>query len=334
MVLLFTNLFVCPKQILRTMANSSFSNVTLPAMDPIVCLTLQPFVLCMASYLLVVQWAYFCRRYGCTKTNREPGRPEATLLGVASVLTESVVLLQSVYCLKSWQALSPLMSFEIVNVVAMFVSTVLLTLTYTVTWLRQRHIYNNPALHHLSNTTSRFVSKYFIILIPVLHIISWLVAFMLPLSDYCAWNCQHLLLIPLTFTPLTIHAVLLGLLLIPLVKHHLTNEVTDHKYVDLIRRMVVLTLVTVVSDSVSAILFTYVPNGSLYVGVNMIVNVTCVTLILVDWTERIIPWWASGSGLKRKLFGDAKRNSAPAENFTNGAYDEDSLPKTSPSPSS
>lgn len=120
----------------------------------------------VASYMLTVQWTYYCRKFGCNGRREScKERKESITISIPLILTMIVtggrVYLNEVVLKSPHQPWSSLYR-AIIFILVCFSYLVSLLSTYSVLWLRQRGVHSKPALMHLSNSASRFVSKYFL----------------------------------------------------------------------------------------------------------------------------------------------------------------------------
>lgn len=241
-----------------------------------------------ALYLLIVQLLYWYRMREQERLESSKERTVDILLISASALIFIVGILQVI---RRHVVAIKLTEFEnnIFYTVGVVVYIITVTIIYSVIWLRQRIIYTTPALCHLTNKYSRFLSKYMILVIIVHAPIESAAIAVIYNLQICIGDCITKLFYSLIIPGTTItQGVLLYLLVHPLLKHHKTNVVTDDRYVSLMRRLGIATTICLISD-VTSILFDrnwieYIP-----LQVNLVVNFVCVILPTTNWKCKLFP---------------------------------------------
>lgn len=255
----------------------------------------------IATYLFVIQWIYYHKKFGwrVTKKSRKI-LLETVLITVAVICALSFMLsmyffglLDSYYYPTIIKGLPHGLGIDIVQILSFGVT---LTLCYSVLWLRQRVIYANPALPHLSNKVSRIISKYFIVYVVISGLAGCLAVITTASLGICSINCHETFLwVIFTTWPFTIQITLLLLMVRPLYKHHTTNMISNPKYFTLMKRIAIVTTICLISDLVTLSVHLVFCKFRIPPEVNLIVNVFCVTLIPRDWKEKMLPCFKTKS---------------------------------------
>lgn len=253
----------------------------------------------IAAYLFAAQLIYCCRSLRPQFGKLNPKiKTEETLLVVAPIVAFTAVGLRIALTLLALNIPSALRIVDhlLRTFIVIFYSSSLIV-TYSVLWLRQRVVYLKPTLHHLSNPTTRFFSKYFIIYIVLSGIITFSAVSALNLIETCFDDCFVVVLfvVALVVWPLSCQIPLLILMLFPLYKHQTSNQVTHNRYVKLMIRIATLTAVCLVSDITTVVTSVYVDVYFTPQQFNLIVNLVCVTLTPINWKEKILPCCVSSS---------------------------------------
>lgn len=245
-------------------------------------------VLCgVAFYLLVAQLLYW---RGCQQQQRGKKSKEGTI-AILLVIASALIFIVGIIQVLRRQVVSNRTIIErtIIYTIGIGLYIIVITIVYTVIWLRQRIIYNSPALSHLTNKYSRFLSKYLIIILVITPPVEGVVIGVVINLQICTGNCItqlfYSLIIPGT---LFVQVTLLSLLIHPLLKHHMTNAITDKKYISLMRRIVVITVICLISD-VTSILIDQNWIGYIPLQVNLIINLVCVIVPTTNWKSRLWP---------------------------------------------
>lgn len=245
----------------------------------------------VAMYVFIAEWMHYCRNFGCYNVrNHFKILTETSLISVASTFT-CIAAVGSVIHVKKIIS-SPLQLESIPwGEIRGFLYSLSMIVCYSVLWFRQRIIYSNPNLLHLSNRMSRLISKYFIyyIVLSGLALVSGIVA--IRLLGACTSKCYTTFLwASLTIWPFSIQLTLVSLMVIPLYIHRSTNETCNHKLVTLMKRTAIFTAMCFISDMACLVLhLTICVRWKLPLELNMITNITCVTMIPCNWKERFAP---------------------------------------------
>lgn len=260
-------------------------------------LIIESFIGVIATYVFTIQWKFYYGKFGYNNGQRHSQElREAILLLISSFCAFLTVILQILgddIIINHLFSLPHFAAVIIVNVnyLLYFVS---LMLTYSVLWLRQRNVLLDPALLHLSNSVSSFISRYFIILIVFLGVVLLPTTIAFYVFGICIEQCYvNTLLLSLTIAPLTVQLPLLSLILFPLFKYHMTNVSTNQKYLTLIKRMSTLAAICLMSDVMTGILHVYFDALFTPLQINLIVNVICVIMTPLNWKERLFPCFTS-----------------------------------------
>lgn len=250
-----------------------------------------------ALYLFAVEWIHYCRNYGCYNArNHLKLLTETILISVSITLAFTAAVGSEIYVTLLMDDPSTVRGIPWSQLRGFFYA-ISLIVCYTVLWFRQRTFYTNTNLVHLTNGVSRVISKYFIVYI----ILSGLAMVCGLVVGDCKLQCYRTVFwAALTTWPLSIQLILLWLMVFPLYKHHTTNLMSNKKLVTLMKRAAIFTALCSISDLVTLVLhLTVCILWTLPLELNMIVNVTCVTLIPCNWKERFAPWLKSnGRGEK------------------------------------
>lgn len=262
--------------------------------------TIDSLVLGIAIYITITHWIYYFKKYGChvgQKSTRD--LIETILLSVTST-----VMLPA--------AVGHIIQRPLQRNIFNTLYGVSLLMAYIILWLRQRPLYTNRTLGHLSNKVSRFISKYCIIYIIVADTILLVIITVIRSSTTCIDECyEHVLLAILIVGPLSVQIPLLCLVVVPLCKHHRANQVTNQNFVNLIKRLVVLTTVCVLSDVTTAIVRVYA-NVLVFTPyqLNLLVNLLCVTFAPFNWKTKVFPCYATQNV---SAAGDSVSSDAPRQ---------------------
>lgn len=179
---------------------------------------------------------------------------------------------------------------------------------YSALWLKQRVLYQNPALKHLSSKLVRGFSIFtFIILLTTCTLL--LVLFLVgvnysgtpvgcldePINDISA---NRWLLFG-TMIPI-FQVCLLSLFIYPLVKHYSrmrqmpTHAQGRNPVTELIKRATIMTIMTVITDMLcwgTAMLIKFrEPESLILFDADLVINLFCLVLSFPDWKERFMPW--------------------------------------------
>lgn len=162
-------------------------------------------------------------------------------------------------------------------------------LLYSVLLLRQRALYSNKALLHLSNKFTRFVSNYGIFIVMTVGILLTIFVSFFPRLELCNEECTKILLIvTLIVIPAIIQISLLALLVYPITKHNTFNSRAGLRQLAVTKRISVITGVCLICHFATAILRVFVLT-EIPRQLNLISNQVCVLLSTVDWKSRIFP---------------------------------------------
>lgn len=271
-----------------------------------VILGLESILLGLAVYLCCTQWIYFIRKHVCRNCGINRSFIQNILLAasctllVVSAAMEMIFLAYINKCIivsdmSDASTISPKkhcsgsdVQESLANGI-LLVCVIVLFAIYGVIWIRQRSIYRIPFLDHLTTNITRFISKYFIIY-----------GALMALLILCWFIVDPFVGIPLAFIlmlfPLSFQLPLLILSIYPLIKAIHFNRTstikTDRKYVQLLKRVTILSAICIASDMTMAVSFLD-PSSAVRFSLchlDLIVNLICVNLISSDWKSRLVPW--------------------------------------------
>lgn len=236
-------------------------------------------------YILVMEWTYVCRRK--TRKEYKAEKKMNTLLTVATncgflgAISDSI----RIYCRDN--KLSSPGQIALHAVASFFVSTCML-LIYSILWMRQRALYTNPALHHLTNNVTRSISKYSIYVILIVGSIATIMFCSVAVFKYCT-NCERVFrYVTQLILPCVTQLTLFSLFAHPLVKNLKCNSVTDKKYVSVLKRISVITAICLAID-ISLVPLGVCVNFDLTRPLYVISNLSSVMLTMSDWRIHLFP---------------------------------------------
>lgn len=256
------------------------------ATNPIATYLTRGVIAAVATYILAVEWIHYCRNVGCCNSrNNIKVLTEAVLISVASSLTFVAAVGSEIYVFLLLNKPSTGKRIPWAQIRGLFYA-ISLIVCYCVLWSRQRVFYSNSNLRYLTNRASRIISKYFIIYI----VVSGLALLCGLIMGDCKLECYKTTFwTGLTIWPLSIQLILLYLMVSPLYQHHSRNQMSNDNLVTLMRRAAIFTVTCSISDLVTLVLhLTVCILWTLPLELNMIVNVTCVTMIPCNWKQRFL----------------------------------------------
>ena len=193
-----------------------------------------------------------------------------------------------------------------------------LTCLYLVLWLRQRHFYQLPALHHLSGRVVRFCSYAVIFFMVAANIVT--ITLYVATRTYMTssrgcrikwsigWNKLPGLLLFIFTT--SFQLILLGLLIYPLYRHKSISTVAgNRRQVALFKRLTIATSVAMVTTGVVSILAitalskNYGALRQVAYGLDMSVTMLSVVCSFQDWRSRLCSCLAE----EESVIGSVKR---------------------------
>lgn len=272
--------------------NSTTSTVAIES-ESVGYLVLDGIAAGVAVYLFAGQITYCCRHFGCNFENLHSKKKcEEALLFAALIVAFMAICVRTALTLVTLNISIPSPFLDnILRTVIVFLYSVSLIITYSILWLRQRIIYLTPALFHLSNPKTRFLSKYFILYIVSTGVATFAAVTAMNFIETCFNDCFVVVLFVLVLIvwPLSCQIPLLFLMVFPLYKHQTSSQVTHHKYVRLMTRIAVLTAICLISDVTTIVTSVFVDVYFTPQQMNLIVNLVCVTLTPINWKEKILP---------------------------------------------
>lgn len=254
-------------------------------------LVIECVVVLVAVYVFMTQLLFYNRENGYQNGQRQSRDfLEVALISISAFFIFLTVVFQIMRIDSILKYFTyPIITAAIFIYINYFLYVVSLMLFYIVSWLRQRAILLDPALLDLSNRPLSIAIRYFIIYMVVVGLVLLPAAITFNLLSFCVKLCYtYTLLVSLTIAPLSVQLPLLSMILYPLFKHHVRNVSTNQKYVlTLIERMAVLAAISLMSDVTSAIMHVYSETLFAPLQVNLIVNLTCITMTPFNWRNRL-----------------------------------------------
>lgn len=177
---------------------------------------------------------------------------------------------------------------------------------YFVLWCRQRCVYNNPSMEHITNKFTRFLSVLVAIVFVPTHITNGVLLAISQKGVNTPEGCKEVplfgrsLLPVLTSVSLTLVAAQLLLMLLlayPLVRHVKRTRITSTgaNIWPLIKRTCLLSIICVVTDAFGPIGIMLAKDIQafkfLYFGASLIVDIICININFSDWKERLLPFY-------------------------------------------
>ncbi|XP_076813925.1 uncharacterized protein LOC143460340 [Clavelina lepadiformis] len=204
-----------------------------------------------------------------------------------------------------------------------------ITCLHVVLWLRQRVFYKMPALFHLSNAVIRLISKTVVLIMAVANVFSMLLYVATRQYQNSGRGCQLSwtsiwtklpCIVQFIFTTL-FQVILLGLLVYPLYKHWMaTKRVVSNslnKEVELIKRVTIATLVTMVLDIAAGLLVLHTFDQAyeilydLVYDIDLLINLLAVICTLADRRTRMAPFLVRQSKIvetTRRKYDNSQRS--------------------------
>lgn len=241
----------------------------------------------IAAYVLLTQCLYCWRNWrqgSASNDSRE--LHESILIAAASM---AIFLYDILPIRGNWQQPSGYLTYPMG-----IIYTIASILIYSSLWLRQRWIYTNHSITHLTNKVSRAISKYFVVFIVMYGVCVTLCNFLLVHVGICTDKCRHdLSLASMIVGPFCCQITILCLIIFPLAKHNRTNSVADATCLALMKRLLIFTTICLTSDIASAGFYSnkWLHPTTKYLApqINFGVNVMSVILTSANWKSRLIP---------------------------------------------
>lgn len=247
-------------------------------------------LLTVASLYVFVAHLYYCfRKYGCHRCDALPSKM-STMTTVVSGTVFMYGVLESVErYLAQYPDDIPRNVFDVLFSLTSILYAASLITVYAILWLRQRCLYNKPALAHLTSTYTRIASKYLIIVIVVLGIAILVSTVTANWLQICRGRCLEVLTFcTILGAPVLVQILLLALFLFPLFKHQSSNQSVSVNYVPLMKRIAILTTVCLVTDIATTLLAVFLLEPA-FLGINLVTNLLCVIFSTSDWKNRLWP---------------------------------------------
>lgn len=261
-------------------------------------LVIQILVLLSTIYLGIVQTLHYCKTF--RNKSRTPGKKLSFLLSFLPVVIFIDIVLEMTRL--SYNEFHPEAHATLENVLlylGMAFYIITLCMVYSVLWLRQRSFYTNAALNDLTNKHARLVSKYLLIVIITLSTLILICSITLLIHPSCSLTCwfMYVKYMKICF-PILTQASLLTLFFYPLLKYRTSNSVSVKKYVSLMKRVGMLTVICLLSDIVSVVI-AFHWRSRLPSNLNLLTNLLCIIFSTLDWKERFIPYCCHETNLSR-----------------------------------
>nr|XP_039270313.1 uncharacterized protein LOC120345013 [Styela clava] len=275
-------------------------------------------VVVITLYLMVVFYIFVMltieRKANGQRSNRN-NRPTTAqkigkLLRINRYTTTIIFIIQSFICLAErlvFELYFPNLCF-LVKWAKVSLSNMIMMCSYTALWLRQRSIYANQALNHLTNRVTRFISAMIFFLI-VLSAIGNMVAY---IGNYriamTASGCSivgarlsaKLSWIVIGATTLFMQISLLWLFLQPICKHRGNVGDTASSYNPVFKRAFATSFVCVLTDTIALSLSaSSVINDALTITrslqFSLFINVLMVIASFPDWKKTMFPYCSASN---------------------------------------
>ncbi|XP_077969702.1 uncharacterized protein LOC144424362 [Styela clava] len=194
-------------------------------------------------------------------------------------------------------------------------------LTYLVLWLRQRVIYSNPALKHLTNIVSRSLSILALAILVVglvANYFKYALSFHHSITKFgCVVSKAYIS--PLTswlmigISTIVLQMLLLGLFLHPLRKHQSNADDGKESLKPVIQRAFFAALACTLSELISTAMTFGLGRKdayiiSIFMRIRMFMNVVTIIASFPDWKTTILPWknYPTDQGISRTVDSSSK----------------------------